>query len=183
MSGDTAPSPSVVENFVGVVQLLCDYSVVRGDDESTLMPPGPFLRFAAELAAIVLSVQVHADFARTFVFGGSAGANLAYRVVVQASSWQIEQDPVHLPVEVSDQVWRLALPPVLVVAPELDVLRSHVLRYAARLKEMMVGKAVELVEFKGQRHGFSVRQCMGLRERGIDPDHEAVCSTPGKVNQ
>jgi acetyl esterase/lipase len=34
------------------------------------------------------------------------------------------------------------------------VLRGHVLRYAAGLKEM--GKAVELVEFRGQQHGFSL---------------------------
>ncbi|KAK3163922.1 hypothetical protein QOZ80_1AG0010260 [Eleusine coracana subsp. coracana] len=97
-----------------------------------------------------------------------------------------ELDPpvgVTLTVEMSDRSWRmalplgatrdhplanpfgpdspdlepLALPPVLVVAPELDVLCSHVLRYAARLKYM--GKAVELAEFKGQNHSFSVRQC------------------------
>jgi acetyl esterase/lipase len=45
---------------------------------------------------------------------------------------------------------------VLVVAPELDVLRGHVLRYATRLREM--GKAVDLAEFKGEQHGFSVRK-------------------------
>ena len=47
------------------------------------------------------------------------------------------------------------LPPALVVAPGLDTLRGHMRRYAARLKEM--GKAVELAEFKGEQHGFSVR--------------------------
>ncbi|TVU21773.1 hypothetical protein EJB05_31432, partial [Eragrostis curvula] len=87
---------------------------------------------------------------------------------------------VSLTVEQSDQLWRmalpagatrdhplvnpfgpespalepLALPPVLVVAPEVDVLRDHVLRYAARLQEM--GKTVQLAEFKGEQHGFSV---------------------------
>jgi len=50
----------------------------------------------------------------------------------------------------------LPLPPALVVAPGRDVLCGHVLRYAARLKEM--GKAVELAEFVGERHGFSVGQ-------------------------
>ena len=50
----------------------------------------------------------------------------------------------------------LPLPPALVVAPGRDVLHDHVLRYAARLKEM--GKAVELAEFAGERHGFSVGQ-------------------------
>ncbi|KAG2595577.1 probable carboxylesterase 15 [Panicum virgatum] len=49
----------------------------------------------------------------------------------------------------------LPLPPALVVAPGLDMLRGHMRRYAARLEEM--GKAVELVEFAGEQHGFSVR--------------------------
>ncbi|KAJ1282539.1 hypothetical protein BS78_03G060300 [Paspalum vaginatum] len=95
-----------------------------------------------------------------------------------------EADPpagVSLTVAMSDQLWRMALPvgatmdhplanpfgpdspdlapvalpPVLVEAPERDVLRDRVLLYAARLKEM--GKAVELAEFKGEQHGFSVR--------------------------
>ncbi|KAK3163920.1 hypothetical protein QOZ80_1AG0010220 [Eleusine coracana subsp. coracana] len=47
----------------------------------------------------------------------------------------------------------------------LDVLHGHVLRYAARLKEM--GKAVELAEFKGQNHGFSIRQCGQASEQLI----------------
>ena len=85
-----------------------------------------------------------------------------------------------LTVEMADQFWRMALPagatrdhplanvfgpdspdlepvalpPVLVEAPECDVLRDRVLLYAARLKE--TGKAVELAEFKGEQHGFSV---------------------------
>ncbi|GJN05753.1 hypothetical protein PR202_ga23415 [Eleusine coracana subsp. coracana] len=148
-----------------------------------------------------------ADFSRTFVSGVSAGANLAHHVVVRAASGQIELGPVRvvgyvlfsaffggvervatetdppagvsLAVEMSDQLWRMALPvgatrdhplanpfgpdspdlgplplpPVLVVAPELDVLNGHVMRYATRLKEM--GKEVELVEFEGEQHGFS----------------------------
>ncbi|PAN32321.1 hypothetical protein PAHAL_5G478200 [Panicum hallii] len=94
-----------------------------------------------------------------------------------------ESDPpdgVSLTVEMADQLWRMALPegatrdhplanvfgpdspdlepvalpPVLVEAPEVDVLRDRVLLYAARLKEM--GKAVELAAFKGEQHGFSV---------------------------
>jgi len=48
----------------------------------------------------------------------------------------------------------LPLPPALVVAPGLDTLRGHMRCYAARVKEM--GKAVELAEFKGDQHGFSV---------------------------
>jgi acetyl esterase/lipase len=89
---------------------------------------------------------------------------------------------VSLPVESLDTAWRMALPlgatrdhplanpfgpdspsleplplpPALVVAPGRDVLYDHVLRYAARLKEM--GKAVELAEFAVERHGFSVGQ-------------------------
>jgi acetyl esterase/lipase len=50
----------------------------------------------------------------------------------------------------------VALPPVLVEAPEVDVLRDRVLLYAARLKE--TGKDVELAEFEGEQHGFSVRR-------------------------
>lgn len=91
-------------------------------------------------------------------------------------------DGVSLTVAMSDQLWRMslpvgasfdhplanpfgpdspdlepvALPPVLVEAPEVDVLRDRVLLYAARLKEM--GKDVELAEFEGEQHGFSVRR-------------------------
>ncbi|RLM94256.1 putative carboxylesterase 15 [Panicum miliaceum] len=151
-----------------------------------------------------------ADFSRTFVSGVSAGANLAHHAVVRIAAGQIllgpvriagyilfsaffgsnertatESDPpvgASLTVEMSDQLWRMALPagatrdnplanpfapggvsleplplpPALVVAPGRDVLCGHVLRYAARLKEM--GKAVELAEFVGERHGFSVGQ-------------------------
>jgi acetyl esterase/lipase len=119
-------------------------------------------RFAAEIPAVVLSVQYRlapehrlpaaiddaatffswlhagagsaepwlaesADLSRTFVAGVSAGANLAHHVVVRIASGQI----------------------ALVVAPARDVLFGHVLRYAARLKEM--GKAVKLAEFTGDR--------------------------------
>ncbi|CAO2185722.1 unnamed protein product [Urochloa humidicola] len=89
-------------------------------------------------------------------------------------------DDVSLTVENSDKLWRMALPvgatrdhplanpfgpdspdlapvalsPALVEAPGRDVLRDRVVEYAARLKEM--GKAVELAEFEGQQHGFSV---------------------------
>ncbi|KAL6627414.1 hypothetical protein ACP70R_031140 [Stipagrostis hirtigluma subsp. patula] len=308
MSGDTAPH--VVEDFYGVVRLLSDGSVVRGD-ESVLMPAEPLSpdvpgvqwkdvvydatrglrarvyrpaggggeggnklpvlvyfhgggycigaydnprfhsfcqRLADELPAVVLSVQYRlapehrfpaaiedgatfltwlggqaalgagadpwlaesADFARTFVSGVSAGANLAHHVVVQAASGQIALGPVRvagyvlfsaffgavertatetdppadasLTVAMSDQLWRMALPvgatrdhplanpfgpdspametlplpPALVVAPGRDVLYGHVVRYAARLKEM--GKAVELAEFAAEQHGFSVRR-------------------------
>ncbi|XP_044336835.1 probable carboxylesterase 15 [Triticum aestivum] len=51
------------------------------------------------------------------------------------------------------------LPPALVVAPLSDVLRDRVLGYGARLKDM--GKAVEVVQFEGEQHGFSVRQPFG----------------------
>ncbi|CAO2161118.1 unnamed protein product [Urochloa humidicola] len=96
-----------------------------------------------------------------------------------------ESDPpagASLTVPMSDQLWRMALPvgatrdhplanpfapgsasleplplpPALVVAPGRDVLCGHVLRYAARLKEM--GKDVELAEFVDEGHGFSVGQ-------------------------
>ncbi|KQK02499.2 probable carboxylesterase 15 [Brachypodium distachyon] len=309
MSGGdgTAPPPHVVEDLLGVVQLLSDGSVIRGD-ESVLSPPEqqfpdvpgvewkdvayhaahglkarvyrpsekktklpvlvyfhgggycigsyaqpPFhafcLRAAAELPALVLSVQyrlapehrlpaaVHdgadflswlraqaetggaaedtwlaesADFARTFVSGVSAGANLAHHVTVQNAATSasparlriaglvllsaffggVRRTPaetalspadVSLTVDVADQLWRLALPagatrdhplaspeipeavelpPVLVVAPGRDVLRDRVLGYAARLGEM--GKAVEVVRFDDEQHGFSVLRPFGV---------------------
>ncbi|TKW13515.1 hypothetical protein SEVIR_5G106400v4 [Setaria viridis] len=118
-----------------------------------------------------------------------------------------ESDPpagVSLTVEMFDQLWRMALPvgatrdhplanpfapgsarlepltlpPALVVAPGRDVLCGHVLRYAARLKEM--GKAVELAEFVGEPHGFSVirprseatEELMGVLKRFVH--HHAV---------
>jgi len=169
-----------------------------------------------------------ADFSRTFVSGVSAGANLAHHAVVRIAAGQIvpgpavrvagyalfsaffgsdertatESDPpagASLTVEMSDQLWRMALPagvtrdhplanpvapggasletlplpPALVVVPGRDVLCGHVLRYAARLKEM--GKAVELAEFPGERHGFSVGQrseateeLMGILKRFVN---------------
>ncbi|KAL5227125.1 hypothetical protein ABZP36_015390 [Zizania latifolia] len=89
---------------------------------------------------------------------------------------------VTLSVEAADQLWRMslpvaasrdhpvanpfgpdspslepvALPPALVVAPTGDILYERALGYAARLKDM--GKAVELAEFDGEQHGFSVLQ-------------------------
>ncbi|CAL4965346.1 unnamed protein product [Urochloa decumbens] len=111
-----------------------------------------------------------------------------------------ESDPpagASLTVAMSDQLWRMALPvgatrdhplanpfapgspileplpPALVVAPGRDVLYGHVLRYAARLKEM--GKAVELAEFVDEGHGFSVGQpseateeLMGILKRFVN---------------
>ncbi|XP_047052886.1 probable carboxylesterase 15 [Lolium rigidum] len=317
MEGDTAPH--VVEEVPGVLQLLSDGSVVRGD-EAVLWPKDPLpdvpgvqwkdvlyhaahglsvrvyrpessssvagssssklpvlvyfhgggycfgsytqphfhtycLRAAAELPAVVLSVQYRlapehrlpaamedgadflswlrgqaelagagsadpwlaesADFARTFISGASAGANLAHHVTVHAASTQAqlglnplrvagyvllsaffggldrtaaEADPpagVTLTVEGSDKLWRISLPvgasrdhplsnpfgpespslapvdlpPVLVVAPEIDVLRDRVLGYATRLQD--IGKAVVVAEFEGERHGFSVLQPFG----------------------
>ncbi|KAM0852046.1 hypothetical protein ACQ4PT_052023 [Festuca glaucescens] len=306
--GDTAAH--VVEDFFGVVQVLSDGTVVRGD-EAALQPPATYpdvpgvewkdvlyhaahglrarlyrpssslarsgklpvlvyfhgggyclgsfaqpmfhtfcLRAAAELPAVVLSVQYRlapehrlpaaiedsadflswlrvqaelaatggadpwlaesADFARTFVSGASAGANLAHHVTVRVASGQLAVRPlrvagyvllsaffgstertaaeveppadVSLTVEASDQLWHMSLPvgatrdhpvanpfgpdspsltavdlpPALVVVPGSDVLRDHVRGYAARLKEM--GKAVEVVEFDREQHGFSVLQ-------------------------
>ncbi|KAM0927542.1 hypothetical protein ACQ4PT_002947 [Festuca glaucescens] len=241
MTGDTAPH--VVEDVPGVLQLLSDGSVLRGD-ESVLWPEDPLpdvpgvqwkdvlyhaahglsvrvyrpespssvagstsklpvlvyfhgggyclgsytqphfhtycLRAAAELPAVVLSVQYRlapehrlpaaiedgadflswlrgqaelagagcadpwlaesADFARTFISGASAGANLAHHVTVHAASTQTqlglnplrvagyvvlsaffggsdrttaEADPpadVTLTVEGSDKLWRISLP-------------------------------------------------------------------------
>ncbi|KAF0912111.1 hypothetical protein E2562_013007 [Oryza meyeriana var. granulata] len=46
----------------------------------------------------------------------------------------------------------VALPPLLVVVAQLDLLRDRDVDYATRLKAM--GKQVELVEFEGQHHGF-----------------------------
>ena len=48
-----------------------------------------------------------------------------------------------------------AFPPVLVVDPDQDVLHDRVVEYVAGLK------AVELVVFAGQGHGFFVREPCG----------------------
>ncbi|ONM29956.1 putative carboxylesterase 15, partial [Zea mays] len=259
MSGSTAP-PHVVEDFLGVIQIFSDGSIVRGD-ESTIMPAGPCpdvpgvqwkdavyeatrglkvrvykppptpgggnqgklpvlvyfygggycggaydhplfhsccQRFAAELPAVVLSVQYRlapehrlpaavedgaaffswlraqaqaqpaapgaadpwlaesADFSRTFVSGGSAGANLAHHILWRMALpvGAIRDHPLANPFGPgSPSLEPLPLPPALVVAPERDVLHGHVWRYAARLREM--GKPVELAEFAGEGHGFS----------------------------
>ncbi|BAF20863.1 carboxylesterase 15 [Oryza sativa Japonica Group] len=91
-----------------------------------------------------------------------------------------DASPSAMGITLFDQMWRLALPagatrdhpaanpfgpesppldgvafpPVLIVDPELDVLRDRVADYAARLQAM--GKRVELVKFEGQGHGFFV---------------------------
>uniref|UniRef100_A0A0D9UWW0 Alpha/beta hydrolase fold-3 domain-containing protein n=1 Tax=Leersia perrieri TaxID=77586 RepID=A0A0D9UWW0_9ORYZ len=152
-----------------------------------------------------------ADFARTFISGLSAGANLAHHVTVRVASGRPDVDPVRvvgyvlidaffggvertaaeantpasvpsLTVEMADQFWRMALPvgatrdhpvanpfgpespslepvalpPALVVVSGGDVLRDRLMDYVARLKGM--GKEVELAEFEGEHHGFSVLQ-------------------------
>jgi acetyl esterase/lipase len=235
-AGDT--TPRVVEDLFGVVQILSDGTVVRGD-ESVIWPEVTFpdvpgvhwkdfvyhvghslrarvyrpsssvagsaklpvlvyfhgggyclgsftqstnhtfcLRAAAELRAVVMSVQYRlapehrlpaaigdgadflswlrrqaelaggggadpwlaesADFARTFISGDSAGANLAHHLAVQVASAQLAVSPVHvvgyvlfsaifastertaaetdppahlsLTVEMADQLWHMALP-------------------------------------------------------------------------
>ena len=50
-------------------------------------------------------------------------------------------------------------PPVLVVEPDQDPLHDRVVDYVARLKA--AGKAVELVVFAGQGHGFFVTEPCG----------------------
>ncbi|CAD6226671.1 unnamed protein product [Miscanthus lutarioriparius] len=52
-----------------------------------------------------------------------------------------------------------AFPPVLVVDPDQDPLHERVVDYVARLKA--AGKAVELVVFAGQGHGFFVTEPCG----------------------
>lgn len=56
--------------------------------------------------------------------------------------------------ESSGFIAAVELPPVLVVAPGIDVLRDRVLGYAAAMREL--GKDVELARFEGEQHGFSV---------------------------
>ncbi|CAL4958299.1 unnamed protein product [Urochloa decumbens] len=137
-----------------------------------------------------------------------AGYVLVSAFFVSEERTATESDPpagVSLTVAMADQLWRMALPvgatrdhplanpfapgspnleplplpPALVVAPGRDVLFGHVLRYAARLKEM--GKAVELAEFAEERHGFSVGQpseateeLMGILKRFVH--HHAALS-------
>ncbi|VAH74220.1 unnamed protein product [Triticum turgidum subsp. durum] len=109
MAGDTAPH--VVEDLLGVVQLLSDASVVRGD-ESVLGPKEPL----PDVPGVEWKDVVY-----------HAAHGLSVRVYRPASS--------------------------------SDVLCDRVLGYAARLKGM--GKDVELVEFEGQQHGFSVLRPFG----------------------
>ncbi|VAH58558.1 unnamed protein product [Triticum turgidum subsp. durum] len=109
MSGGTAPR--VVEDFLGVVQLLSDGSVVRGD-EAVLRSNEPLPDVPGVQWKDVLYHAAH---------------GLSVRVYRPASS--------------------------------SDVLRDRVLGYGARLKDM--GKAVEVVQFEGEQHGFSVRQPFG----------------------
>ncbi|VAH58559.1 unnamed protein product [Triticum turgidum subsp. durum] len=135
MPGDTAPH--VVEDLLGIVQILSDGSVVRGD-ESVLGPKEPFpdvpgvewKDICEQLWHMSLPVGASRDHPVANPFG--------------------PESPSLAPVE---------LPPALVVAPLGDVLRVRVLGYEARLKDM--GKDVELVEFEGQQHGFSVLQPFG----------------------
>ena len=120
-------------------------------------------RWAARWPASAKRVRVAGIFPVQPYFGG----------VERTAAESDPPDGVSLTVETADQFWRtalpagatrdhpvanpfgpdspdleaVALPPVLVEAPEGDVLRDRVLLYAARLKEM--GKAVELAEFKG----------------------------------
>ncbi|XP_047059021.1 probable carboxylesterase 15 [Lolium rigidum] len=171
-----------------------------------------WLRAQSELAADPWLAE-SADYARTFISGVSAGANLAHHVTVQAASGKLPVHPlrvagyvllsaffgsaertaaeaeppadVSLTVDMSDQLWHMSLPvgasrdhavanpfgpdspsltavdlpPALVVVPGSDVLRDHVRGYAARLKDM--GKTVEVVEFEGEQHGFSVLRPSG----------------------
>jgi acetyl esterase/lipase len=53
----------------------------------------------------------------------------------------------------------VALPPLLVVVAQLDLLRDRDVDYAARLRAM--GKQVEMVEFEGQHHGFFAVEPLG----------------------
>ncbi|XP_040377636.1 probable carboxylesterase 15 [Oryza brachyantha] len=53
----------------------------------------------------------------------------------------------------------VALPPLLVVAAQHDLLRDRDVDYAARLRA--TGKRVELVEFEGQHHGFFAAEPFG----------------------
>uniref|UniRef100_M8CBX4 Putative gibberellin receptor GID1L2 n=1 Tax=Aegilops tauschii TaxID=37682 RepID=M8CBX4_AEGTA len=209
MAGDTAPH--VVEDLLGVVQLLSDGSVVRGD-ESVLGPkeplpdvPGVEWKDVVYHAAHGLRVRVY----RPASSSGTGSVKLPVLVATArlpvspvrvvgyvllsaffggAERTASEADPpagVSLPVEICEQLWHMSLPvgasrdhpvanpfgpespslapvelpPALVVAPLGDVLRDRVLGYAARLKDM--GKDVELAEFEGQQHGFSVLQPFG----------------------
>ncbi|KAJ0982600.1 hypothetical protein J5N97_010855 [Dioscorea zingiberensis] len=151
-----------------------------------------------------------ADLSRVFVSGESAGAGLAHHLalhsartnpdririkgfillmpffagVVHTKSESERSSDAILPLDVNDQLWRLALPrgatrddllanpfgpggseelesaalgPLMVVVGERDPLRDRGVEYARRLKEM--GKTVELVELKGKEHGFFSVNC------------------------
>ncbi|KAL5217600.1 hypothetical protein ABZP36_018284 [Zizania latifolia] len=147
-----------------------------------------------------------AHFGRVFVSGDSAGGGIVHQVAVRLGSGLLVVDPVrvagcvplfpyfggeersrseaeyppgpYLTLPLSDQGWRLALPPgatrdhplcnpfgpespaldavalppLLVVVSQLDLLRDRGVDYVERLRAM--GKTAELVEFEGQHHGF-----------------------------
>ncbi|EMS68228.1 putative carboxylesterase 15 [Triticum urartu] len=111
MSGEDTAAPQVLEDLPGVLKLLSDGSVVRGD-EAVLWPEDPL--------PDVPGVQ-----------------------------WKDAQ--YHAPRGLSVRVYR--------PASSSDVLRDRVMGYAARLREM--GKAVEVAEFAGEQHGFSVLRPFG----------------------
>ncbi|KAJ0982601.1 hypothetical protein J5N97_010856 [Dioscorea zingiberensis] len=145
-----------------------------------------------------------ADLSRVFVSGESAGANLAHHLALRSARTDPDRirikgfillmpffagvdrtksesecpSDAFLPLDRSDQYWRLALPlgatrddplanpfslggselesaalgPLMVVVGERDMLRDRGVEYGRRLKEM--GKSVEMVELKGKEHGF-----------------------------
>ncbi|XP_062199711.1 uncharacterized protein LOC133902133 [Phragmites australis] len=133
-----------LKDFFGVVQLLNNGSIERGD-ESVLMPARPFLDVSGvQWKDVVYYVTCglmkllwladSVDFARTFMSGVSAGANLAHHVVVQLALG--EGHPLANLFDLdSPSLEQLLLPPKLVVALRRVVLCGHVLQCVAKLKE------------------------------------------------
>lgn len=133
-----------------------------------------------------------ADFSRTFVSGGSAGANLAHHIVVRIASGQIalgaavrvagyvlfsaffgsvervatESDPpagVYLTVETIDQLWRMALP--------VGATRDHPLANpfgpgSPSLEPLPLPPALVVAPERDVLHGHVRRYAARLREMG-----------------
>ena len=121
-SGLLGVTPARVAGYVLLWPFFAGVERTRSEAES---PPGPFV-----------SLPVYDQFCRLSLPAGATRDHTAL-------------NPFGPESPALDAV---ALPPVLVVVGEHDLLRDRAAGYVARLEAM--GKPVELVEFQGQHHGF-----------------------------
>ena len=121
-SGLLGVAPARVSGYVLLWPFFAGVERTRSEAES---PPGPFV-----------SLPVYDQFCRLSLPAGATRDHPALNPFGPESP----------------ALDALALPPVLVVVAEHDLLRDRAAGYVARLEAM--GKPVELVEFQGQHHGF-----------------------------